>query len=183
MNQAGSEKWWRAMVAVGVIGGALFGGTLLGVAAPLARADDAAVRWQGPIRAVDAALARRQYSAALKTWQDAYAFAMADPGWDGLVAAADAYRRIGEATGFRKSADGKARELYLNALGRARRQGSVTGVLRVGEAFVALGDPAMATQCARFAQLVARDPEAQADVRAFVSRTAEAAAVATGAKR
>jgi hypothetical protein len=131
---------------------------------------------------VDAALARRHYSAALKTWQDAYAFAMADPGWDGLVAAADAYRRIGEATGFRKSADGKARELYLNALGRARRQSSVTGVLRVGEAFIALGDPAMATQCARFAQLVARDPEAQADVRAFVTRT-EAAVATTGDAR
>jgi hypothetical protein len=132
---------------------------------------------------VDTALARRQYSAALRTWQDAYAFAMADPGWDGLVAAADAYRRIGEATGFRKSADGKARELYLSALTRARRQGSVTGVLRVGEAFIALGDAGMASQCARFAQLVARDPESQADVRAFVTRTAEAAAAATETKR
>jgi hypothetical protein len=167
----------------GAIGGALFGGALLGSAGPLARADDAAVPWAGPIRSVDAALARGQYSLALRTWQDAYAFATADSGWDGLVAAADAYRRIGEATGFRRSADGKARDLYLAALTRARRRGSVAGVVRVGEAFLALGDLAMATQCVRFAQLAARDPESQADVRAFASRTAQASAAAAEPQR
>ena len=77
MNPTADERWWRAVVTVGVIGGALFGGALLGSAGQPVRADEGAVRWAGPIQAVDAALARKQYSLALKTWQDAYAHASA----------------------------------------------------------------------------------------------------------
>jgi hypothetical protein len=158
---------------------AVASGALLGVAWALVAVAAEPAPWTNPIERVDGALARKQYSVAVRAWQEAHSAAVAAPGWEGLLAAGQAYRRIGEATGFRKSADAKARELYMTALTRARRESSVAGVLRVAEAFHGLGDRDVALQCARIAERLAlRDPEAQADVRAAIVRLSEVPIVA-----
>jgi hypothetical protein len=45
----------------------------------------------------------------------------------------------------------------MSALCRARRDGSFDGVLRVAEAFAALGDHEVVDQCLRIAERLARD--------------------------
>jgi hypothetical protein len=130
--------------------------------------------WAPAIRQVDTALARKEYSLALRAANDAYALALGTTRWDGMVFAGDLYRRIGEATGLRRSFESKAREAYQKALFRARQQGSVEGVLRVTEGYAALGDTQMVDLGLRVAErLAARDPEAQADVRMFRTRFGE----------
>ena len=52
---------------------------------------------------------------------------------DAALAVGDAYRQIGDAGSFRRTAGAKARQSYLTALFRARGEGSVDGVLRVAE--------------------------------------------------
>jgi hypothetical protein len=164
-----AKRHWKGRVVQAAAAGAL-----LGIAWALAAVAAEPAPWTTPLERVDGALARKQYSAAVRAWQEAHAAALAAPGWEGLVAAGQAYRRIGEATGFRKSADAKARDLYMTALTRARREPSVPGVLRVAEAFHSLGDRDVALQCARIAERLAlRDPEAQADVRAAIARLSE----------
>jgi hypothetical protein len=127
--------------------------------------------WTPAIQQVDAALARKEYSAALRTANDAYALALNTTRWDGMVCAGDLYRRIGEATGLRRSFETKAREAYQKAFFRARQQASVEGVLRAIEGYAALGDAQMVGLGLRVAdRLAARDPEAQADIRTFRAR-------------
>lgn len=92
------------------------------------------------IAAVDRALRARNVSAALAAWHPAYMAALRDRRWDSLIDVADARLRIERATGFGKVGESKARELYLMALFRARRDGSVAGVLRAAIAFDQLGD-------------------------------------------
>jgi hypothetical protein len=127
--------------------------------------------WTASIQQVDAALARREYSAALRAANDAYTLALNTTRWDGMVSAGDLYRRIGEATGLRRSFDTKAREAYQKAFFRARQQASVDGVLRAVEGYAALGDAQMVGVGLRVAdRLAVRDPEAQADIRTFRAR-------------
>ena len=135
--------------------------------------------WTAPIQRVDAALARKEYSAALRAANDAYALALNTARWDGMVCAGDLYRRIGEVTGLRRSFEDKAREAYQKAFFRARQQASVEGVLRATEGYAALGDAQMVGFGLRVAErLAARDPEAQADVRTFRARLGEPSFVA-----
>jgi hypothetical protein len=147
--------------------------TILGIAlagnvAALATTDGL---WAPAIQQVDSALARKEYSAALRAANDAYTLALGTTRWDGMVAAGDLYRRIGEATGLRRSFEGKAREAYQKAFFRARQQASVEGVLRVTEGYAALGDAQMVGLGLRVAErLAARDPEAQADIKSFRAR-------------
>jgi hypothetical protein len=130
--------------------------------------------WAPALRQVDAALARKEYSLALRAANDAYALALGTTRWDGMVFAGDLYRRIGEATGLRRSFESKAREAYQKALSRARQQASVEGVLRATEGYAALGDTQMVGFGLRVAErLAAGDPEAQADVRTFRTRFGE----------
>jgi hypothetical protein len=127
--------------------------------------------WTPAIQQVETALARKEYSAALRAANDAYALALSTTRWDGMVCAGDLYRRIGEATGLRRSFDSKAREAYQKAFFRARQQASVEGVLRATEGYAALGDGQMVGLGLRVAdRLAARDPEAQADIRTFRAR-------------
>jgi hypothetical protein len=131
--------------------------------------------WSPAIRQVDVALARKEYSAALRAANDAYTLALGSTRWDGMVSAGDVYRRIGDATGLRRSFDAKAREAYQKAFFRARQQASVEGVLRSLEGYAALGDGQMLAVGLRVAErLAARDPEALADVQAFRTRLADA---------
>jgi hypothetical protein len=130
--------------------------------------------WAPAIQQVDTALARKEYSVALRAANDAYTLALSSTRWDGMVTAGDLYRRIGEATGLKRSFEGKAREAYQKAFFRARQQSSVEGVLRATEGYAALGDTQMVGLGLRVAErLAARDPEAQADIRSFRARIGE----------
>jgi hypothetical protein len=124
-----------------------------------------------PIQGGEEAVAQRNVTAALRAWQDAYRAAVARGRWEQLVEAADAYRQIGEAVDSRERFDAKAREIYLAALFRARRQDSLDGVLRVAEAFAELGDRDVVERCVRIAErLAGQDADAKADVQAFAAR-------------
>ena len=73
---------------------------------------------------------------------------------------------IGRASGTLAGARMNAREAYLTALIRARRDRSVDGALRSAEAFRQLGDRAVVEQSLHIAgQLAAGDEQAQAKVR------------------
>ena len=147
---------------------AILGIALAGNVAALATTDGP---WDPAIQQVDTALARKEYSAALRAANDAYSLALGTTRWDGMVTAGDLYRRIGEATGLRRSFESKAREAYQKAFFRARQQASVEGVLRATEGYAALGDAQMVGLGLRVAErLAARDPEAQADIKSFRAR-------------
>jgi hypothetical protein len=111
--------------------------------------------WSTHLEAMDTAISMSNASAAVLAWRHAYAAALAQPGWRGLVDVAGAARRIGAIPGFQKAADSRARESYWTALFRARRQGSLTGVLDAAEAFGTLGDRVMVEQCIRIAERLA----------------------------
>ena len=127
--------------------------------------------WTPSAQQVETALARKEYSAALRAANEAYELALASTRWDGMICAGDLYRRIGNATGLRRSFDTKARESYQKAFFRARQQASVEGVLRSIEGYASLGDSQMVGLGLRVAdRLAARDPEAKADIQAFRAR-------------
>lgn len=107
--------------------------------------------WAESIAAVDDALAQRNISRALMAWQPAYAAALHDGRWNGLIDVGDARLRIERASGFEKRGEAHARTLYLMALFRARQQGSAQGALRAAAAFDALGDREVAAEAVRIA--------------------------------
>lgn len=68
----------------------------------------------------------------------------------------------------------RARQKYLAAFTRARRQGSLDGMLRVADAFAGLQERQMVEKALAVAQLLAaQEPEARADVRAAATRLGE----------
>jgi hypothetical protein len=103
---------------------------------------------------VDTALGRGDVAAALRAWRDAYVEALDDRGWRAMVDVGEAAIRIADAAGTRRGYDDKARDAYMVALVRARRDGSADGIRRVSEALAVLGhrDTAAAVrrQAARF---------------------------------
>ena len=83
-----------------------------------------------------------------------------------MIAVGDAFIAIGRASGSIRGARMNAREAYLTALIRARREHSVDGVLRSADAFRELDDRAVVDQCLHIAaQLAAGDEQAQEKVR------------------
>jgi hypothetical protein len=128
--------------------------------------------WTSHLGAMDSAIATNNASAAVLAWRHAYAAALDQPGWRGLVEVAGAALRIGAIPGFRKAAESRARESYWTALFRARRQGSLNGVLDAAEAFGTLGDRVMVEQCIRIAErlaLLTGDADAADRVRALAA--------------
>ena len=111
--------------------------------------------WQEHLRQVDRALAAKDIGAAARALHDADTAARRSRQWEAVVAAGDAYRRLGGATGYEERA--RARELYFIALVWASRRGSVDGTLHTAAAFGALGDREMVEQCLRVAATLARD--------------------------
>ena len=109
--------------------------------------DAEGARWSPSIRMLDEALDQKNVSAAERAWHRSYSAALGSRTWEGMIAVGDAALRIGEAAGLRGPSQAKARGLYLSALFRARSQGSVEGVLRTAEAFDALGDREVVSQC------------------------------------
>jgi hypothetical protein len=128
--------------------------------------------WTPHLEAMDSAITTNEASAAVLAWRHAYSAALDQPGWRGLVDVAAAALRIAAIPGFRKAAESRARESYWTALFRARRQGSLTGVLAAAEAFGALGDRVMVEQCIRIAERLAQltaDAEAADRVRTLAA--------------
>ena len=113
-------------------------------------------RWAGHLQAVDAALDRRDISAAVHEWHQGYAAALRIRTWHGLIEIGDAYLRIAEVAAFRGSAKPVARHLYLEALVQAKSQRSPEGALRAAAAFDRLGDRGVVEQCVRVAEASAR---------------------------
>jgi hypothetical protein len=70
----------------------------------------------------------------------------------------NALLRIERAAGFPKAGESKARELYLMALFRARRDESVQGVLRTAAAFNALGNREVAAHAMQIAATLDHHP-------------------------
>jgi hypothetical protein len=131
--------------------------------------------WVAPLQRVETALASQNVSAAEEAWHEAHRAALGSrQRWDGLIEVGEAYLRIGEVGNRRHAAaQATARRLYLAALFRARQQGALDGVLRTAEAFAALGDREVVTQCLYVAGQVAertRDPQAPARIEAFRAR-------------
>ncbi|HEU4369880.1 MAG TPA: hypothetical protein VFV05_16780 [Methylomirabilota bacterium] len=132
--------------------------------------------WTPHLETMDMAIATHSASAAVLAWRNAYSSALDQPGWQGLVEVAGAALRIGAIPGFRKAAESRARESYWTALFRARRQGSLNGVLDAAEAFGALGDGMMVEQCVRIAErlaLLTGDAAAADRVRALAADLAQ----------
>ena len=73
------------------------------------KTSDGSGPWAEHIRAMDEALAERNATAAVRTWRNAYAAALATPGWRGLVEVAAASLRIAAIPGFAKASEARAR--------------------------------------------------------------------------
>ena len=118
--------------------------------------------WQAHLRVVEAELASGHVDVAVRAWHDAYGTALESRSWESMIAVGDAFMKIGRAAGTPGGARTNAREAYLTALIRARRNHSVEGALRSGEAFAGLGDRAIVEQSLYIAaQLATGDEQAQ----------------------
>ena len=115
--------------------------------------------WMASLAAVDDALKAGNVSAAVNAWHPVYAAALEDQGWEGLIAVGDARLRIERAARSHQNGQAQARQIYLTALARAQRLGSVEGAVRAAAAFAALGDREVAAQAVHIAaSLEARRP-------------------------
>jgi hypothetical protein len=133
-----------------------------------------AAPWAEPLATMDQTLAEGRLTDATRAWAEAYRAAAGAPGWEGMIAVGEGARRLALATG-RPEGEARARQLYLAALYRARRSGTVEGIVRTAQAFADLGDRDVVAQCldaARVAAVRAGDAEAEARVRALAGRLA-----------
>jgi len=118
--------------------------------------------WKTHLHVVETELASGHVDVAVRAWHDAYGAALESRGWESMIAVGDAFMKIGHAAGTPNGARMNAREAYLTALIRARRNHSVDGALRSGEAFAGLGDRAIVEQSLYIAaQLASGDEQAQ----------------------
>ena len=135
--------------------------------------------WAAHLRVVETELARGHVDVAVRVWHDAHGAALESRSWEGMIAVGDAFMRIGHAAGTPGGARMNARDAYVTALIRARRNRSVDGALRSAEAFRGLGDRAIVEQCLHIAaQLAAGDDHAQQRVREARERWAAPSAIA-----
>ncbi len=140
---------------------------------PAARARDDGL-WKAYLHIVETELASGHVDGAVRAWHDAYGAALENRSWESMIAVGDAFMKIGHAAGTPGGARMNAREAYLTALIRARRDRSVDGALRSGEAFEALGDRAIVEQSLYIAaQLATGDEQAQQRVSEARLRWAE----------
>ena len=111
--------------------------------------------WRAHLDVVDKELERGHVDRAVLAWHDAYATALESRSWESMIAVGDAFMAIGRASGSVRGARLNAREAYMTALIRARRERSVDGVRRSAEAFSELDDRAIADQCLHIAAQLA----------------------------
>ncbi len=106
----------------------------------------ATATWRDTLAIVDHAASVGDVSSAVYWWRTAYAEALATRAWPPMLEVGDAVLRLGRSTGAAGGYDREAREAYMVALVRARREGSEDGVMRVSRAFERLGDARMAAE-------------------------------------
>jgi hypothetical protein len=166
MRESWSTRWYTPLL---VLGGALL--VLLFLALAIVEMLTAAVpttvaprAWTTPLEQADAARRAGDTRAALAWWREAHAAALRSRQWEGMIEVGDAARRF--------DADaGRARQAYLTALFRARRQRSLDGVLSAATAFGELGDRDVLTQALHIAEREASpDPRDRARVRSAADR-------------
>jgi hypothetical protein len=168
-----STRWYTPIVALGalmlallVAGLALF--ERLAAEVPSAVASHT---WTTPLDRAEAALERGDALTALSAWREAHAAALRSRQWEGMIAVGNTARRLGDAAGSRREGLARARQAYLTALFRARRERSLDGALRAAVAFGELGDREVVALALRIAeQQAGRDPAAQARVRQAADR-------------
>jgi hypothetical protein len=173
MREWWSTRWYTPILALAAL---LFALLVAGLAAMERLAADAphAVAphaWTTALDRVAAAIAEGDDTEAMSAWRDAHAAALRSGQWEGMIAVGDASRRLGEGHGSRGESVARARQAYLTALFRARRERSVEGSLRAAVAFGELGDRHVLAQALRIAERQAgRDPVSRARVRAVAER-------------
>jgi hypothetical protein len=130
--------------------------------------------WTVHLRALDDHLLQGDLSPAVRDWYDARRAALVDPGWDGMLAVGSAALRLGAATSSVLHAETDARDAYMTALYRARRQASLHGSLQAAERLRDLGDAERAAQAVAVArQMLAQGLERDAlEAPARVERVA-----------
>ena len=129
--------------------------------------------WRAYLGVVDKELAAGHVDVAVRVWHDANGAALASGSWESMIAVGDAFVAIGRAAGSVGGARMNAREAYLSALIRARRDRSVEGAIRTAEAFRELDERAVSEQCLHIAaQLAAGDEQALQRVREARNRGA-----------
>jgi hypothetical protein len=173
MNKGFTEIWLAAFAAATAL--VLVIATVLveGVAVKSTAAADSP--WHVHAARASAALEAGQLAAAMQHAQEAYAAAVESRRSDGLVEVGNLYRRLGERGHLGEGAVIRARQCYLTALLRARREGSTDGILRATEAFLDVNDDAMVAQGLKYArEVAARDPDPRAAQR-IAMRQARAA--------
>ena len=127
--------------------------------------------WSIPLERSEEALRDGDVSHALAWWQEARQEALRSNRWEGLIEVGDASRRLGIRGGFRRDGEAQARQAYMTALQRARRDHSVDGVLRAAGAFGELGDRDVVAHALRIAERqAAQNPRAREQVRAVSDR-------------
>ena len=173
MSESWSTRWYTPLVAIGI--GAL---VLMIVALAVVEVLVASVPpvqtpagWSMSLERADEALREGDVAQAVAWWREARMEALRDRGWEGLIEVGDASRRLGMRGGFRSGGETLARDAYMTALLRARREQSLDGILRAATAFGELGDREVAAHALRIAERqAAQDPRAREHVRAVAER-------------
>jgi hypothetical protein len=112
---------------------------------PTVSAEPDRLDWAARIADMDQALKGGDAFTTQAAWREAYVAAHVSRGWPAMIAVGDAAMRASGLVGTQVS-EAHARRAYLTALLRARRQGSLDGVLTAGDAFGRLGDQAVVKQ-------------------------------------
>jgi len=137
-----------------------------------ALAEETSPGWETSVDAIDQALATCNISGAEIAWRNGYGAAIRSRQWEGLLALGEASLRIADCVHLRQPYRARAREVWRDALFRARKQRSVDGVLKITEAFATLGDTDAVIQALRIADRLAAD-DATGDARRRVAATRE----------
>jgi hypothetical protein len=173
MREWWSTRWYAPILALAAL---LFVLLVAGLAAMerLAAGTQHAVApqaWTFALEQAEVAMAQGDVDGARSAWRDAHAVALRSGQWEGMIAVGDASRRLGVGGDAQREGVARARQAYLTALLRARRERSVEGSLRAAVAFGELGDRHVLAQALRIAeQQAGRDPASRARVRAVAER-------------
>jgi hypothetical protein len=173
VTESWSTRWYMPLLALGVAALVLMILALAIVEVLVAEAPRVVApgSWTTPLERADEALRDGDVRQALAWWREARSVALRSRQWEGLVEVGDASRRLGARGGFRPEGEAHARDAYMTALTRARRQHSLDGVLRVAIAFGELGDREVVAHAVRIAaHEAADDPRARERVRAVADR-------------
>jgi hypothetical protein len=173
MTEPWTSQWYMPLVVLGlalvtIVFIALAIVEVLVAAAPETSAPRG---WHEPLERADTALGEGRPSDALIAWREARMVALRSGDWEPMVEVADAARRLGVRSALTRETDPLARDAYLIALHRARRQHSLDGMLRAATGFGDLGDREAFEQAVRLAErLAGSDPAARARVQLVTER-------------